>query len=451
MCSTAPGNSLCGHQVRVQMPSAGTLASVAVLLLPDTNAMPCYSGPAEMRLAQEFPTHYDVKLAMTCWAKGAFLVLHSLPPGSPAAKPPAACAASAPAASGSARPASAASSSLLGGPPGAGGGLGKFGGPPLADEHSEAGLTCPLGAGGGFCGGDAAAADGQPHPGAVRTAPPQQQQQGAGPSWPHMLEPAPLQQQAVHHQHVGAAPVPAAVALHHAQQPARAHWQELHQGPNHAQLLALQQQQVEHQQMLALQQQQVEHQQMLALQQQQVEHQQMLALQQHHQQALALQQQRALAGHEQQQQLAAAHFHQQQQWLPPGGQQQGGADDMAIDEPLPSFSAPAASSAAPPPVRPPTLQHVAGQSPRPAASLPISTPFTQGSAAATNSPGAVPAAAAATSSAAFLGNHHSRAGSTQAPRFTTADQAAAASTASPSASVCSVATPLQQPPRSSRE
>ncbi len=42
-----------------------------------------------MRLEQDFPSHYEVRLALTCWAKGVFDVLHPLDGASPAAATPA--------------------------------------------------------------------------------------------------------------------------------------------------------------------------------------------------------------------------------------------------------------------------------------------------------------------------------------------------------------------------
>jgi hypothetical protein len=39
-----------------------------------------YKGPSEVRYKGKFEDHYDVKLAVTCWAKASFDVLHM--PGS---------------------------------------------------------------------------------------------------------------------------------------------------------------------------------------------------------------------------------------------------------------------------------------------------------------------------------------------------------------------------------
>ena len=38
-----------------------------------------YRGPSQLRLEQDFGGGHDVRLAATCWAKGHFEVLHSLP------------------------------------------------------------------------------------------------------------------------------------------------------------------------------------------------------------------------------------------------------------------------------------------------------------------------------------------------------------------------------------
>eukprot|EP00877_Chromochloris_zofingiensis_P015106 jgi/Chrzof1/984/Cz01g35220.t1 len=44
-----------------------------------------YKGPKEIRLEQDFSPDHDVKLALTCWAYGAFDVMHP-EPGSAAAR-----------------------------------------------------------------------------------------------------------------------------------------------------------------------------------------------------------------------------------------------------------------------------------------------------------------------------------------------------------------------------
>lgn len=49
-----------------------------------------YKGPLQIRSEQDFPADFDVRLAITCWARGAFDVLHSLPPERQMAARPAA-------------------------------------------------------------------------------------------------------------------------------------------------------------------------------------------------------------------------------------------------------------------------------------------------------------------------------------------------------------------------
>ncbi len=48
-----------------------------------------HRGPEQLRFEIDLPMGYDVRLALTAWAKGAFEVLHDLPqhPGASPAKP----------------------------------------------------------------------------------------------------------------------------------------------------------------------------------------------------------------------------------------------------------------------------------------------------------------------------------------------------------------------------
>lgn len=47
-----------------------------------------YRGPETLRFEVELGGDYDVKLALTSWAKGAFEILHDLPPPPPVKEPP---------------------------------------------------------------------------------------------------------------------------------------------------------------------------------------------------------------------------------------------------------------------------------------------------------------------------------------------------------------------------
>lgn len=100
-------------------------------------------GPVEMRLEQDFPSHYDVRLALTCWAKAAFDVLHPLDGVSPAA------ATSAGGVAGGPQPAHSLQSCAT------------VTAPRSADE-SNATLTCPAVSGGAIAAAAAAAGPSQP-------------------------------------------------------------------------------------------------------------------------------------------------------------------------------------------------------------------------------------------------------------------------------------------------